>query len=62
MEILFGIRDLLKMMKKLRVQRRVTKLIKGLNGLSYQDRLRQIHLPTLKYRRMRGPWGHDRSL
>ena len=37
-----------------RVQRRVTKLIKGLNGLSYQDRLRQIHLPTLKYRRMRG--------
>ena len=36
------------------VQRRGTKLIPNLKDLSYQDRLRALKLPTLRYRRLRG--------
>lgn len=36
------------------VQRRATRIIKGLEDLSYENRLRQINLPTLVFRRMRG--------
>ena len=36
------------------VQRRATKLIPGLKDLTYEDRLRNLQLPTLKYRRVRG--------
>ena len=36
------------------VQRRATKLVPGLKGLSYPDRLRKLKLPTLAYRRARG--------
>jgi len=37
-----------------KVQKRATKLIKGLKKLSYEERLRKLRLPTLKYRRIRG--------
>ena len=37
-----------------KVQRRASKLIKGLKKLSYEECLRKLHLPTLKYRRIRG--------
>ena len=33
---------------------RATKLIRGLKGLSYKQRLERLRLPTLKYRRLRG--------
>ena len=36
------------------VQRRATKLVPGLRELSYEQRLRKLELPTLKYRRYRG--------
>lgn len=36
------------------VQRRATKQIPGLGKLSYEERLRKLKLPTLKYRRYRG--------
>ena len=36
------------------VQRRATKLIPGFKDMSYQERLRRLHLPTLRYRRIRG--------
>ena len=36
------------------VQRRATKLVPGLANLSYPDRLRQLNMPTLAYRRLRG--------
>lgn len=36
------------------VQRRATKLIPGMQNLSYEDRLKKLNLPTLKYRRIRG--------
>ena len=34
-----------------RVQRRATKMVPELRNLSYEDRLRQLELPTLKFRR-----------
>ena len=37
-----------------KVQRWATKLVKTMKNLSYKDRLRQLKLPTLKYRRIRG--------
>ena len=37
-----------------RVQRRATKMLIELNDLSYQDRLKRLHLPPLKARRFRG--------
>jgi hypothetical protein len=36
-----------------RVQHRFTKLIEGMNGLSYEQRLVNLQLPTLHYRRKR---------
>ena len=36
------------------VQRRATKQIPGFRDLSYEERLRKLKLPTLKYRRIRG--------
>ncbi len=36
------------------VQRRATKLIPGLFDLSYKERLQQLNLPSLAYRRIRG--------
>ena len=36
------------------VQRRATKQIPGFKDLSYENRLRRLKLPTLKYRRIRG--------
>ena len=37
-----------------KVQKRATKLIISLKKLPYPERLRQLKLPTLKYRRLRG--------
>ena len=36
------------------VQRRATKLIPGMKDLTYEERLKTLNLPTLKYRRFRG--------
>lgn len=36
------------------VQRRATRMIPELKGLSYEERLRKLNLPTLAYRRARG--------
>jgi len=37
-----------------KVQKRATKLIISLKHLTYTERLKQLQLPTLKYRRLRG--------
>ena len=37
-----------------KVQKRATKLISSLKHNPYQERLRILHLPTLKFRRIRG--------
>ena len=37
-----------------KVQKRATKLIISLKHLTYMERLKQLKLPTLKYRRLRG--------
>ena len=39
------------------VQRRASKLIPGMQDLSYEARLRSVGLPTLAYRRYRGGGG-----
>jgi ribonucleases P/MRP protein subunit RPP40 len=36
------------------VQRRATKLVRGISQLSYNERLQALKLPTLQYRRKRG--------
>ena len=33
---------------------RATKLIRSLSGRSYEERLRALELPTLRYRQLRG--------
>ena len=37
-----------------KVQMRATKMVQQFKKLSYEDRLRRLNLPTLKYRRLRG--------
>jgi len=37
-----------------KVQKRATKLIIAVKLLKYEERLRYLNLPTLKYRRIRG--------
>lgn len=37
-----------------KVQRRATKLIEDIKHLSYQDRLRNLNMPSLQHRRLRG--------
>ena len=37
-----------------KVQIRATKLIPGMRNVAYEERLRKLKLPTLKYRRLRG--------
>ena len=36
------------------IQRRATKMVLGFENLEYEDRLRRLKIPTLKYRRSRG--------
>ena len=36
------------------IQRRATKMVMGLETLEYEDRLRRLKIPTLKYQRARG--------
>jgi len=36
------------------VQKRATKLVDDLHNLTYEERLRKLHLPTLAFRRLRG--------
>jgi len=37
-----------------KVQKRATKLVLRVKKRHYEDRLRQLQLPTLKYRKIRG--------
>ena len=37
-----------------RVQRRATRLVSNIKDLDYTERLKELNLPTLKYRRFRG--------
>ena len=43
------------------VQRRATKLIHGFNVKSYEDRIKQLKLPSLGYRRKRGDTSQTRG-
>ena len=36
------------------VQRRATRLVPGIGNLSYEDRIKELNIPTLEYRRRRG--------
>ena len=36
-----------------KIQRRATRLVPSVSGLSYEDRLKKLDLPTLQYRRLR---------
>jgi len=48
---LYKMKDIEEVVK---VQRRATKQVKSLRGLSYEQRLRKLNLSTLRYRRHRG--------
>ena len=37
-----------------KVKMRATKVVESVKCLSYEDRLKKLGIPTLKYRRMRG--------
>ena len=37
-----------------RVQRRATKVVRNIRNMSYTERLSELNLPTLKFRRIRG--------
>ena len=37
-----------------KIQRRATKIIDGMQNLPYEERLRQLDLPSFEYRRTRG--------
>jgi hypothetical protein len=41
-------------MKQEKVQRYATRLVPELRGMSYEERLREMHLTTLEDRRVRG--------
>ena len=45
-----------------KVQRRFTKMIKGMKGKSYEERLRKLNLWSLEERRKKKQTGFDRSL
>ena len=36
------------------IQRKATRMVRSLKHLDYEERLRALHLPTLRYRRYRG--------
>ena len=55
MPIAYGILIILRILKKIeKVQMRATKLLRAMKGVSYGEILKKLHLPTLKYRRLRG--------
>jgi len=45
-----------------KVQRKSTKMIKGMKGKSYEERLRKLNLWSLEERRKKKQTGFDRSL
>ena len=51
MGMLFGIQDIEALE---RVQKRSTKLVFSIRGLSYTERLNALKLPNMSYRRFRG--------
>ena len=54
MQILYGVHIKRDIEDIENVQKRATKLVISLKHLPYIDRLQQLKLPTLKYRRLRG--------